>query len=183
MLTPLTWTDMFSATECDAVVRLAHAGGLREAGLVRGRQNESIRSARIAWLDDEGEAAWVFERVTGTVIAANRQHFGLDLTDFAERVQIAFYDAEACGHFDWHSDIGGGTLAERRKLTLVAQLSASGSYTGGTLELNVAGQVEAAERGRGTATLFPSFTPHRVTDVVSGARYSLTTWTHGPAFR
>ena len=183
MLTPFPWPEMFTPAECSAIVRLAEAQGLREAGLVRGRQNESIRTARIAWLDDAGDAAWVFERVTGTVLAANRQHFQFDLTEFAERIQVALYDADQAGHFDWHVDIGAGAFAARRKLTLVAQLSDRASYSGGTLDLNATGQIATSGTGQGDAILFPSFVPHRVTAVSSGVRFSLTTWVHGPAFR
>ena len=174
---------MFTLTECSAIIRLAKAQGLREAGLVRGRQNESIRSAQIAWLDDEGDAAWVFERLTGTVLAANRQHFQFDLTAFAERIQIAQYASDQAAHFDWHIDIGVGPFAEKRKLTLVAQLSDPANYSGGCLELNASGQVSSCANAQGDAILFPSFVPHRVTEISNGLRFSLTTWVHGPAFR
>ncbi|NIY73940.1 2OG-Fe(II) oxygenase [Marivivens donghaensis] len=183
MLTPLNISAMFSTSECDEIIRLAMAEGPREAGLVRGRQNESIRTARISWLDETGDAAWVFDRVMATVASANREHFGFDLTEFAERSQVAIYEANNDSHFDWHSDIGAGTFAEKRKLTLVAQLSDAADYQGGLLELNGTGQVETAATERGGATLFPSFIPHRVTKVTEGIRYSLTTWVHGPAFR
>ncbi len=183
MLIPLTSNAMFSPDECAKIIQLAEAAGLTEAGLVRGRQNQSIRTARIAWLDEAGTAAWVFDRVMATVATANRNHFGFDLTEFAERVQVALYEASDDSHFDWHSDIGAGSFAQKRKLTLVTQLSDPASYEGGQLELNGTGQAEIADLKQGTATLFPSFVTHRVTRVTSGARYSLTTWVHGPAFR
>lgn len=183
MLTPFLWPEMFSLAECSAIIRLAKAKGLHEAGLVHGRRNESIRRAQIAWLDDEGDAAWVFERLTGIVLAANRQHFQFALTEFAERIQIAMYDADPAGHFDWHVDIGAGPFASKRKLTLVAQLTDASCYAGGRLELNATGQVLTSGTTQGDAILFPSFTPHRVSEVTQGARFSLTTWVHGPAFR
>lgn len=182
MLAPYSIDSMFSPSECDRIIRLAHADDFAEAGLVRGQQNESIRIARIVWLDEEGEGGWVFRRVVETVRDVNRAHFGFALTEFAERAQVAVYESDSGGHFDWHSDIGGGTFAQKRKLTLVAQLSAPEDYEGGRLELNGNGQVEAAGTARGSATLFPSFTLHRVTPVTKGRRYSLTTWVHGPEF-
>ncbi|MBC7479423.1 MAG: 2OG-Fe(II) oxygenase, partial [Pseudorhodobacter sp.] len=33
------------------------------------------------------------------------------------------------------------------------------------------------------AAVFPSFVLHRVTPVTAGERWSLTLWSHGPAFR
>ncbi|KUP93379.1 PKHD-type hydroxylase [Tritonibacter horizontis] len=182
MLTPLTCSAMFSPAQCDEIIRYAKAGGVQEAGLVKGRQNDKIRTARIAWLDEDGDAGWVFSQVMATVSAANRSHFKFALTEFAEKVQIAVYDAADGSHFDWHSDIGAGHCAEKRKLTLVAQLSDPLTYEGGRLEMNSTGRVETAAVCWGDATLFPSFTPHRVTPVASGTRCSLTTWVHGPAF-
>ncbi|HET7413774.1 MAG TPA: 2OG-Fe(II) oxygenase, partial [Pararhizobium sp.] len=93
------------------------------------------------------------------------------------------YGAEAGGHFDWHSDIGDGLLAARRKLTIVVQLSDPADYQGGLLQTNADGHVNDATAARGSAIVFPSFVLHRVTSVTAGARYSLTTWVHGPAFR
>ncbi|WP_395007140.1 2OG-Fe(II) oxygenase [Cypionkella sp.] len=43
--------------------------------------------------------------------------------------------------------------------------------------------IAEASRNRGTATVFPSFVLHRVTPVTAGTRWSLTLWSHGPAFR
>ncbi|MBY6162509.1 2OG-Fe(II) oxygenase [Mameliella alba] len=182
MLAPYSVDSMFSTSECDRIIQLAHSDDFAEAGLVRGRQNESIRVARIVWLDEEGQAGWIFRRVVDTVREVNRAHFGFSLTEFAERAQVALYEADAGGHFDWHSDIGHGPFAQKRKLTLVAQLSGAADYDGGLLELNANGQIDSAGTKRGGATLFPSFVLHRVTPVTRGRRYSLTTWVHGPEF-
>ncbi len=183
MLTPFTWTEMFTEDECVEIVRLANAEGFREAGLVRGRQNSSIRPAKIAWLDETGEASWVFDRVFGTVISANRQHFGFKLDEFAERIQVALYDVDNGGWFDWHVDIGSGSFASKRNITLVAQLTDRSGYSGGALAINATGVAETASDLRGDGVLFPSFLPHRVSKMEAGVRYSLTTWAHGPAFQ
>lgn len=182
-LTPIAIPGALSPADCDAAVALAQAALFDDAGLVRGVTDGNIRRARIAWIEDEGPGAWLFRRVVETVAEANRAHFGFALSDFAERAQIAWYGADERGHFGWHADIGDGPLARRRKLTLVVQLSDPADYDGGILETNAQGWERAAPRGRGTAILFPSFTLHRVTPVTRGARYSLTTWVHGPAFR
>lgn len=153
------------------------------AGLVQGVREDDLRRARISWLDDTGPAAWAFERVVGAVIDANRAMFDFALDGFDERMQIAWYGATNAGHFDWHMDIGDGRLAQRRKLTFVAQLSASEGYSGGDLQLNSGGASREVGRALGSAVLFPSFILHRVTPVLTGERYSLTLWVHGPAFR
>ncbi|MES2968910.1 MAG: 2OG-Fe(II) oxygenase [Pseudomonadota bacterium] len=183
-MTPfLTLPDALTAQECDRAIAHAAAARMSDAGLVRQAKDHSIRRAEIAWLDDVPDAAWVMERAMRTTAQANREGFGFDLTDFAESAQVARYGAERAGHFDWHSDIGAGALASRRKLTIVVQLSDPADYDGGALELWPNSAIAQAPRERGTATVFPSFVLHRVTPVTRGTRWSLTLWAHGPAFR
>ena len=175
--------DALTPAECDGLVALCAAAPSRDAGLVRGATAHQIRRAELVWLDDLPQAAWVMDRMVRLVGQANREAFGFDLTEFAESAQVARYGAERQGHFDWHSDIGAGTLARKRKLTVVVQLSDPGEYDGGTLELRPDSNVAQAPRDRGTAIIFPSFVLHRVTPVTGGTRWSLTLWSHGPAFR
>lgn len=174
---------VFSADECARIVALAEDETFADAALVRGDLLADIRRARIHWLDETGSAAWVFGRILEAVADVNRNHFGFDLTEFGERMQVAWYDGEAGGHFDWHSDIGDGTLAARRKLTIVVQLCDPRDYSGGLLLTNSDGHVREAGTARGSATAFPSFVLHKVAPVTAGGRYSLTTWVHGPDFR
>jgi PKHD-type hydroxylase len=174
--------SLFSEAEAASIVSLAHDAGLSQASLVGGATHHDIRRAQIAWLDDEGSADWVMQRVMAAVAEANRETFHFQLEGFEERLQVAAYDANEEGHFDWHSDMGGGPLAARRKLTIVAQLTRSEQYEGGELQLNPAGRPFAASAGIGDAILFASFVLHRVTPVTAGLRHSLTCWVHGPEF-
>ena len=175
--------EALTPAECDDLVALCQAGPMKDAGLVRQTTAHQIRRAELSWLDDLPEASRVMERMMRLTAAANREAFGFDLTEFAESAQVARYGAEREGHFDWHSDIGSGALAAKRKLTIVVQLSEPAAYAGGTLELRPDSNVREVPRDRGTAVVFPSFVLHRVTPVTSGTRWSLTLWSHGPAFR
>lgn len=175
--------EALTPDQCDALLALVQAHQMKDAGLVRGATAHQIRRAEIAWLDDIPQASWVMERMMSLTARANRETFGFDLTDFGESPQVARYGAEREGHFDWHSDIGAGTWAAKRKLTIVVQLSDPADYTGGTLELRPDSNVAEAPRTRGTAIVFPSFVLHRVTPVTTGTRWSLTLWSHGPSFR
>ena len=169
--------------ECDGLVALCQSAPMQDARLVRQTTAPQIRRAELSWLDDLPETAWVMDRMMRLTAAANREAFGFDLTEFAESAQVARYGAEREGHFGWHSDIGAGALAAKRKLTIVVQLSDPADYDGGTLELRPDSSVRQTPRDRGTAIIFPSFVLHRVTPVTTGTRWSLTLWSHGPAFR
>lgn len=175
--------DALTPAECDGLTALCAAAPMREAGLVRGAVAQHIRRAEVSWLDDLPAAAWVMDRMMRLVAAANRDSFGFDLTEFAESPQVARYGAERAGHFDWHSDIGAGALAAKRKLTVVVQLSDPAVYDGGVLDLWPDSQTRQVAKGQGLAVVFPSFVLHRVTPVTTGVRWSLTLWSHGPDFR
>lgn len=177
-----TVAGVFSADECARLVALAQAAPAAAARLV-GNVGSDMRRADLVWVDDLPDSGWVMDRLTRAVAAANRETFGFDIEDFAESAQIARYGAERQGHFDWHSDIGEGRLAVRRKLTIVAQLSDPADYAGGALEIRPSAHVVQADRARGSVTLFPSYLLHRVAPVTAGVRFSLTLWSHGPSFR
>jgi PKHD-type hydroxylase len=178
-----TLPGVLDPAACDRLVALAAAAPARDGGLVGGVTDHNLRRADLVWLDDLPDAAFAMDLLIRAVAQANRSHFGLDLTDFAESAQIARYTADRQGHFGWHSDIGQGTLAARRKLTVVVQLSDPADYDGGALDIWPDAQTRTADTARGSATIFPSFTLHRVTPVTRGTRHSLTLWAHGPAFR
>ncbi|MBW6418380.1 2OG-Fe(II) oxygenase [Celeribacter sp. PS-C1] len=183
MLNVYAFPEAFSPAECDAIVMLAREEDLADAGLVKNRSDHNLRRADLAWLDERDGGEWIMERIMTLVAEANRTHFDFALTEFGESPQVARYGSERQGHFTWHSDIGEGALASRRKLTMVVQLSEASDYQGGALELQPDANIREADRAKGSAVLFPSFVLHRVTPVTSGERFSLSTWVHGPAFR
>ncbi|MES0880122.1 2OG-Fe(II) oxygenase [Roseibium sp. SCP14] len=174
---------LFSIEECEEILRLSRAGFQAQSGLLGGTRQSEIRRAKICWLDEEGSAAWVMNRIAEGVARGNREVFGFDITEFREKLQVAMYDQREKGHYDWHSDVGEGPIAQFRKTTIVVQLSSPGSYEGGGLEINLGNRVLTACRTRGSATMFASFLIHRVVPVTKGTRYSLTCWNHGPRFR
>ncbi|MBU2580202.1 MAG: 2OG-Fe(II) oxygenase [Alphaproteobacteria bacterium] len=183
MLHPLEFEHVFTPGECLGIIQSVVSRPSAEAGLVGGLRSANTRRSEICWLDEDGESAWVFKRLLDTFAEANRRHFAFALEEFGERMQVALYRADTGGFFDWHVDFGDGPVAQRRKLTMVVQLSEADSYAGGELETNCDGVVRQASRIIGSALFIPSFVLHRVAPVREGERYSLTLWSHGPAFR
>ncbi len=179
-----TLPDAFSAADCARLLGQIAEAPARDARLVgRVGADHNIRRADLVWLDDLPGTDWVMDRLIDIARVANREVFDFDVTEFAESPQVARYDSAREGHFDWHSDIGDGRLAERRKLTIVVQLSSPEDYEGGVLEVMPGTHLVAANTAQGAATVFPAFVLHRVTPVTSGTRHSLTVWCHGPKFR
>lgn len=173
----------FSAADCARITEIAAGATASDARLVGQNKDHNLRRADLVWLDDVPGTDWVMDRIIDVVRDANRAVYQFDIEGFDESAQVARYGAEREGHFDWHSDVGDGRLAARRKLTMVVQLSRPDSYEGGTLQVQPSAHVTEAPREQGTATLFPSYLLHRVTPVTEGERHSLTIWAHGPAFR
>lgn len=184
MLQVHSHADAFAPEECARILALAETVPARDARLVGRARDHNIRRSDLVWLDDLDEGAgWIMDRLIEVVRVANRANFGFDLDAFSESPQIAAYDARREAHFDWHSDIGDGPLAARRKLTLVVQLSAPDTYAGGRLELMPGARRVEAQTAQGSASVFPAYLLHRVTPVSGGTRRSLTVWAHGPRFR
>ncbi|MDF2232301.1 2OG-Fe(II) oxygenase [Albimonas sp. CAU 1670] len=183
MLHPHPLPALFSPEDCARIIELAEAASLAEARLVGGRRQSEIRRARIAWIDDAPDTEWISARLARAFAEANRAAFDFEIEAFEERAQVALYDGSEQGGFDWHSDVGDGPLARRRKLTVVVQLSEPDDYEGGELEINGDGRPRTAGRARGDAIAFPAFALHRVAPVTRGRRWSLTLWAHGPSFR
>ena len=175
--------DAFTAWECDRIVAATVNMPTDEALLLGGNRNLGQRNANLVWMDDAGDLGWVMTRLIEVVSHSNNEQFNFDLREFAESPQIATYDAAKGGHFAWHSDIGHGRVAFKRKLTLVLQLSNPETYDGGDLEIRPSAQIELANRAQGAVSVFPSFALHQVTPMEWGIRRSLTVWAHGPTFR
>lgn len=174
--------DAFTTGECDRIVKAIADMPTDDARLVGRKRDHKLRNAELVWMDDVGGMGWVMTRLIELVSRSNKQQFNFDVREFAESPQVAKYDADKGGHFAWHSDIGEGLAAGKRKLTLVLQLSNPDTYDGGDLKIRPSAHILAANRAQGSVSVFPSFALHKVTPIRRGIRRSLTVWAHGPPF-
>ena len=175
--------DAFTVGECDRIVQAIAKMPTDEALLVGRNRDHNLRQSDLVWMDDVDGMGWVMTRLIELVNHSNKHQFDFDVREFAESPQVACYDATKGGHFAWHSDIGNGPTASRRKLTLVLQLSNPITYDGADLEIRLSSQTIMANRAQGSVSVFPSFALHQVTPIKRGIRHSLTVWAHGPPFR
>jgi PKHD-type hydroxylase len=173
---PLVFTGIFSADECQRIMRLSDPRQQRAGTMMYAMPN--IRKSTITWIDVQADSEWLYEKVWDTFQAVNRW-FKFDLFGLVDEIQFAKYGVG--DGFGWHLDAGAGQTSTR-KLSMSVQLCGEDEYAGGDLELCACPELDSRRR-RGTIIVFPSFLAHRVTPVTQGTRYSLVAWAHGPPFK
>lgn len=185
--------SLFSPVECDVIVRAGERQQLGFATIGNGDDGPGVvslgyrcvRSCGLRPQTGGDDLEWVFDRIAARVAAANAAYFRFDLTGLGEEIQFLKYETNAAaepGHYHWHQDFGGG-ISSNRKLSLVVQLSDVTDYDGCRLQLMNERVWEVPYTAKGNAIIFPSWTPHQVTDITRGTRYALAVWIHGPQFR
>jgi len=181
---------MLSAPECTHIIEQAETAGWR-AGTIgsatSNREDPGYRRVDVCSATYSKQTEWLYERLSQKVPAANEQYFGFDVVGLMEEVQILRYTApevagEPAGHYDWHQDFGSGYMG-RRKLSVVVQLSDGADYEGCELTLMTHKMETMRYRGAGEGVIFPSWTPHCVSNITRGTRYALVAWVHGSPFR
>lgn len=145
-------------------------------------QNDNYRNSEVRWIGGNSTPSsllWNYAK------EANRNAFGFDI-DYLKEIQFTTYNASDNGKYDWHHDTFWGNPSRYdRKISVVIQLSDPEDYEGGEFEFDTQyeqpNKVELMKKG--TVIAFPSFIPHRVTELTSGVRKSLVGWIEGPKFR
>ena len=112
---------------------------------------------------------------------ANNALWKFDLRSIIDSIQYTEYEEDG-GHYDWHMDIGPGSI-NHRKISVVVQLSEADSYEGGELVLWNSNVPSVIEKGIGNVIIFPSFLMHKVTPMVKGNRKSLVLWLGGGSYK
>lgn len=118
------------------------------------------------------------QKILHSVNAVNTSHYRFNVTGLDGPARLLRYTAPDSG-FVWHTDRSNGIPV--RKLSFSLQLSAPGDYTGGELQLND-GPIYNMPTDLGTLIVFPSYTLHRVSQLLSGTRYALVGWLTGLPF-
>ncbi len=176
--------NLFSIAECDRIVDMCIPKW--EAAGVTGYQEDSrgairpdVRSTLTQVLPvDEG--GWPLQTLADEVARLNFEVYRFALDGFVayDPPSVLRYESSVADHFHPHRDVGPDFPT--RKLSIVVQLSAPSNYRGGSLLFPEHNEVAAT--GQGTITVFPSFMVHQVTPVISGDRFVIVCWAHGPTF-
>lgn len=120
------------------------------------------------------------------VLDVNKNYFGYDLhsTTDHDALFLNVYDYRDHATYGWHKDQTDDSSNFDYKLTMLLNLSDEW-YQGGHLHYFTTGAekqiIEFQEPG--VVCVFPSYTPHQVTNVTAGIRKTLTQFYTGPRFR
>ena len=179
--------DFFSAEDCEMIQQLVEADHELEAAVTRNQKiSPDIRVSQVAWISMQDPHSKLYEKITGSVIAANQRFWHFNLSGI-ETIQYTVYDSSIStkSRYDWHQDDGFSTTWNNsiRKLSFVCLLTDPDEFEGGDLEIMVADRAEALPQAQGKMLFFPSPTLHRVTPVTSGIRKTLVGWVRGPCWK
>lgn len=175
-VSPVRLVGAFSVAECNAIRKIGASLNLMPGEMLSPVEN--YRNSSISFFCATRKDKWLDSKLLALASIAN-ERYGFELCSGSPTLQYTRYDPN--GKIEWHDDYDCESI-NPRKISITVQLSKPTAYDGGALEFFPAGEL-ALSRGRGTAILFPSFLPHRISEVTSGLRESLVAWFSGPAFR
>jgi PKHD-type hydroxylase len=171
----------FTSDEVDKIIEDAKEYPFVKALVVDEENTDKFRKSNIKWLPFDSKWEWVIDRIMTQVVEANNTIWNFDLKAIIDNIQYTEYDGNG-GHYDWHLDIGPGSISHR-KISIVIQLSDPDDYVGGDLEIMNASEKTVIPRGKGNVVIFPSFLLHRVVPLTSGNRKSLVLWVGGGHYK
>lgn len=194
--------DFLSSKEIEKVLKFTENLSSEGAKIGNSSQNDNVlnnnvRRSNVKWIPKVEEIHWLYAKIYQKIHMENSLIWKFKLKDFHEDIQYTEYHGEQKGQYDWHVDVGANINCFR-KLSLTIQLSDPSEHKGGYLQLhnydnmdpeyleNTPGNdyyIKTIKKRKGTITLFPSFTPHRVSPVVKGVRKSLVLWVGGCPFK
>jgi PKHD-type hydroxylase len=170
-----------TSEEVDKIVEDAKEYPFVKALVVDEENTDKFRKSNIKWLPFDSKWDWVIDKIMSQVVEANDTIWKFDLNSVIDNIQYTEYEGNG-GHYDWHLDIGPGSISHR-KISIVIQLSDPDEYVGGDLELMTGSDHTKIPRGKGNVVIFPSFLLHRVVPLISGNRKSLVLWVGGGHYK
>ena len=178
---------LFSAEECDAVIRWAEAtqsGWKRTLGADASdspserrigvsdvsHSNRPTRAAR------DRDIGWLPRKLKEIGASLNAQIWRFDVTGWSDVFLIRYGAGDRLAQ---HSDLNDDHCDF--KITMLLQLSPADAYDGGTLEFGAPSDMAAREQG--SLLAFPAWMPHRTAPITAGKRYVAACFALGPSFR
>ena len=157
--------DFLSDNECDYVINKCKSElTLSEFDNYYGKLNRKQKSARIYDLEFINLK---LENILKKTININ----GMEASGIIHKFKFAEY--KVGDYFDWHTD--NSVSYTTGVITTIIELN--DNYIGGNLEIkNLNGELVPIKNKKGSLYIFDSGLLHRVTEIQSGVRYSLSNW-------
>jgi len=171
----------FTTQEIDTIVNGSLEYEFKKAIIMDEGNTDKFRKSNIKWLPFDSKWEWVIDKIMSQVTEANKTIWNFDLKSIIDNIQYTEYEGNG-GHYDWHLDIGPGSISHR-KISITIQLSDPEEYVGGDLQIMTGSEYTTVPRGKGTVVIFPSFLLHRVVPLTSGNRKSLVLWVGGDHYK
>ena len=187
----ITVEDIKKECELLELEQQTHKKDAGEYFIFKGQSQNDLqldfRRSKLAYITNNRSEIWLLMNEIAETI--NQEHFGFDINK-VEVIQYAVYNEQEKSKYDWHIDTTfANDLLWQRKISISIQLSNPNEYEGGELELDgfhydgVWRDFKDRAKQKGAVTVFPSFMPHRVTEVTKGTRASLAAWITGVKFK
>ena len=171
----------FTTQEVDTIVNGSLEYEFQRAVIIDEGNTDKFRKSNIKWLPFDSKWEWVIDKIMSQVTEANNTIWNFELKSIIDNIQYTEYEGNG-GHYDWHLDIGPGSISHR-KISIVIQLSDPNDYVGGDLQIMTGSEYTTIPRGKGNVVVFPSFLLHRVVPLTSGNRKSLVLWVGGDHYK
>lgn len=177
-----TFGKIFSDEELVWISNLQNLYPLVGATVI-GSESETnpIRKSSIKWIHHDEYSAWLYDKMVDLAMKANNELWDFNLHSVLDSIQYTEYYNDG-GHYDWHVDVGPGSI-NHRKISITVQLSDPEEYEGGDFELWTGGDFKTLPKSKGDVILFPSFLMHRITPITKGTRKSLVLWIGGGSYK
>lgn len=179
------YNNLFNESELDKIVSIGNRLKEESAYVSGNDQNGvdiEIRTSKVSWIPVNDITEWIYTKIINCIHEVNNDFYSYEL-DKLEKLQFTKYFGSEKGFYTKHIDTMSGVYPHNRKLTFVLQLSDPSNYTGGELQIHNSKDPQIIEKRKGLLTFFSSYTLHECTPVISGERYTLVGWIHGPRFR
>jgi PKHD-type hydroxylase len=177
-----TFGKIFSDEELTWINNLQNLYPLVGATIIGDKSETNlIRKSSIKWIHHDEYSAWLYDKMIDLATKANEKLWDFNLHSVLDSIQYTEYYNDG-GHYDWHVDIGPGSI-NHRKISITVQLSDPEEYEGGDFQLWVGGNFKTLPKSKGDVIIFPSFLMHRITPITKGTRKSLVLWIGGGSYK
>lgn len=176
--------NVLSLEQCSKILQFFRDNSELKPGLVGTGENGSYVQNPVRIVEvmdvDENEFSDIYETLVNHVKEINKQ-FDFDLYGLIDDISFMKYSED--GRFGWHVDMGRHAAA-MRKISISIGLNDPNEYVGGELQLFHNGGINRMDPLQpGEVIAFPSFVPHRVSNVIDGTRCVLVVFVLGPRFK